>query len=73
MFWNTLKVRWQIWMTAKSNVRKMYRTVERIDGSEYSTEVIIIPLKEHTTETNTLEINTLLLKELIKQWIFLFF
>ena len=30
----------------------MYSTVERIDGWEYSLEIIIVPLKERITETN---------------------
>ena len=47
----------------------MYSTVERLDDCEYSLEIIIVPLKEHVTETNfCLKTNILLLKELLKQW-----
>ena len=47
----------------------MYSTVERLDDCEYSLEIIIVPLKEHITETNfCLKTNMLLLKELLKQW-----
>ena len=56
-------------MTANFNVRKIYSAVERMDGCEYSLEIIIVLLKEHITETNFfLEINILLLEELLKQW-----
>ena len=37
-------------MTANLNVRKIYSVVERMDGCEYSLEIIIVPLKEHITE-----------------------
>ena len=50
------------------NVRKMYSTVERMDGCEYSIEIIIVPSREHTAGTNVfLEIKILLLKEILKQ------
>ena len=39
-------------MTANFNVRKIYSAVERMDGCEYSLEIIIVLLKEHITETN---------------------
>ena len=56
-------------MAARFNVRKMCSTVERMDGCQYSLEIIITPLKERLTETNfNLEINILLLKKLLKQW-----
>ena len=63
------KVRWQNWMSANFNVRKMCSTVERMDGCENSAEIIIVPLKERIAGINFfLEINILLLKELLKQW-----
>ena len=44
------------WMTTKLNVRKIYIPVERMDGCEYSLEIIIVPLLEiivvRLTETN---------------------
>ena len=39
-----------------------------MDGCQYSLEIIIVPQKERTVETNFLEINMLLLKRLLKQW-----
>ena len=55
-------------MNANFNARNMYRTVERMDGSEYSIEIIIISLKQRITGTNIfLEENIPLLKELLKQ------
>ena len=39
-------------MTAYFNVRKIYSTVERMDGCEYSLEIIIVPLKERKAEIN---------------------
>ena len=48
-------------MVADFNVRKIYSTVERMDGCEYSLEIIIAPLQEGIAET------ILLLKELLKQ------
>ena len=39
-------------MTANFNVTKMYSTVEKLDGCQYSLEVIIVPLKECMAETN---------------------
>ena len=48
-------------MIADFNVRKIYSAVERMDGCEYSLEIIIAPLKEGIAET------ILLLKELLKQ------
>ena len=38
-------VRWQKWMTANFNVRKINSTVERMDGCEYSMEIIIVFLE----------------------------
>ena len=56
-------------MTATFNIRKKYSTVERIDVYEHSIEIIIVPLKERATETNLfLEINILLMKKVLKQW-----
>ena len=56
-------------MTASFNRRKLYNTVERIDVCQHSLEIIIVPLKERFTETKFfLEINILLLKKLLKQW-----
>ena len=46
------KVRWQNLMTANFNVKKMYSTVERIDGCEYSIEIITLTLKECVAGTN---------------------
>ena len=40
-------------MTAEFIVRKIYSAVERIDGCEYSLEIIMIPLKKHIAETNS--------------------
>ena len=39
-----------------------------MDGCEYSLEIIIVPQKGRTVETNFLEINMLLPKRLLKQW-----
>ena len=36
----------------KFNVRKMYSTIERMAGCEYSLEIIIVPLKKRITFTN---------------------
>ena len=56
-------------MTASFNRRKLYNTFERIDVCQHSLEIIIVPLKERFTETKFfLEINILLLKKLLKQW-----
>ena len=60
-------------MTANFIVRKIYSVVERMDGCDYSFEIIIVitvPLKEHITEAIFffVETNVLLLKELLKQW-----
>ena len=55
-------------MTTNFYVRKIYSVVERMDSCEYL-EIIIVPLKEHTTEAIFFKkINILLLKELLKQW-----
>ena len=52
------------WMDENFNVRKMYITIERMDGCEYSIEIFIIPLKECIAGINLfLEINILLLKK----------
>ena len=37
-------------MTVNFNVREIYSAVERMDGCEYSLEIIMVPLKEHITE-----------------------
>ena len=56
-------------MAANFTVRKMYSTIEKMDGCEYSTEIIIVTLKKRIVETNFFsEINILLLKVLLKQW-----
>ena len=48
-----VEVRWKNWMTANFHVRKMYSTIKRMDDSEYTTEIIIVPLKERIkTGTN---------------------
>ena len=39
-------------MTAGFNVRKMYNALERMDGCEYSIELIMVPLKERIAESN---------------------
>ena len=39
-----------------------------MDGWKYSTEIITVPLKERIRTNFFLEINILLLKELLKQW-----
>ena len=50
--WNTLKESaLPKWIIANFKVRKMYSTVEIMDGCEYSTEIIIVPLKECKTGT----------------------
>ena len=54
-------------MAASFNVRKMYSTFEKIDGCEYSIETIIFE-KTHSWNQLLLQINILLLKELVKQW-----
>ena len=55
-------------MTANFNVRKMYSTI-RMDGCEYSIEIMTALLKERVTRNIFfLEIHILLLKELLKQW-----
>ena len=52
-------------MAANFNVRKMYSAVERIDDCIYSNRTFE---KTHSWNQLSLEINILLLKELIKQW-----
>ena len=47
-----MNMRQQKWMTADFNVRKIYSVVKRIDGCEYSLEIIIVTLKERIAETN---------------------
>ena len=48
----------------------MYNTLEGIDGWKHSREIITVPLKEHVAGRNFFfEINILLLKELLKQWL----
>ena len=50
-------------MTANFNVRKMYSTI-RMDGCEYSIEIMTAPLKERVTRNKFfLEIMTAPLKE----------
>ena len=39
-------------MAANSNVRKIYNSVERMDGCKSSSEIIVVPLKERITSTN---------------------
>lgn len=52
-------------MATNFNTRKIYGTVERMDSSEYLTELTIVPLKEHKARTYfCLEINILLLKKI---------
>ena len=57
-------------MTANYKVRKIYSVIERMDGCEYSLEIITVPLKEDIAEIISFlkKINILLLKELLKQW-----
>ena len=38
-------------MKANFNVRKMYSSVEKMDGCKYSLEAIIVPLEECIAET----------------------
>ena len=38
-------------MTANVNVRKIYLTVERMDGCKSSIEIVIVPLKERMVAT----------------------
>ena len=48
----------------------MHSTIERMDGCGDSIEVIAVPLKERIAGTCFfLEINILLLKEFLKQWL----
>ena len=51
-------------MTANINVRKIYSVAERMVGCEYSLEIIIVSVKP----LFFLEMNMLLPKELLKQW-----
>ena len=46
------KVRWQNRMAANFSIRKMYSTGEKLDGCDYSIEIIIVPLKERVAGTN---------------------
>ena len=39
-------------MTTNFNVRKIYSAVKKMDGCEYSLEIIIALLGEHITEIN---------------------
>ena len=48
-----VEVRWKNWMTANFHVRKMYSTIKRMDDSEYTTEIIIVPLKELKGQSST--------------------
>ena len=38
-------------MAANVNVRKIYLTVERMDGCQSSIEIVIVPLKERMAAT----------------------
>ena len=64
------KVRWQNWMAANFNARKMYSTIERMEWlrvfyrDNYSTFE-----RTHTWNQLFSEINILLVKELLKQWL----
>ena len=64
VLWRWKKVLWQNWMDENFNVQKMYITIERMDGCEYSIEIFIVPFKELIAGINLfLEINILLLKK----------
>ena len=68
IYWK--KVRWQNWMAANFNARKMYSTIERMEWlrvfyrDNYSTFE-----RTHTWNQLFSEINILLVKELLKQWL----
>ena len=50
-----------------ADIITLYSTAERMDSSEYSLELIVLPQKEFIAETNFFWKETLLLKEVLKQ------